>query len=67
MNPAARDLRAELVERGVADDSVMVKREVKVARLTQARACAGILAEDLILGSGGKPGNERGRNAHAKE
>ena len=45
----------------------MLKCEVEVARLAQARARPGILAEHLVLRRGRKAGNERGRNAHAEE
>ena len=67
MDSAAGDLHAELVESGIADNSVMLKCEVEVARLAQARARPGILAEHLVLRRGRKAGNERGRNAHAEE
>ena len=67
MDPTAGDLRAKLIKGGIADDGVMLKREVEVARLTQARACTGILTEDLILRRGRKTREERGGNAHAEE
>ena len=67
MNPAASDLRAEFIKCGVADDGVVLKSKVEIAGLVVARARAGVLPEDLILRSRGKPGYERRRNAHAKE
>ena len=60
VDPAAGDLRAKLIKGIIADDGVMLKSEVEVAGLTQARACTGILTEDLILRSGRKAGEKRG-------
>src|SRR5882762_554904 len=45
----------------------MLRREVEVARLAQARARAGILTKDLVLRGGWQPGGERRRNTHAEE
>ncbi len=64
---ASRHLHSEFVESGVAGDGVVLKGKTEVPRLVHPSPRAGILAEDLILRSGGKAGHERGRNAHAQE
>src|SRR6266571_1217593 len=67
MEATAGDLCAELIEGGVADDRVVLKGNVEVARLIVASARAGVLTKDLILRRGGETGDKRGRDANAEE
>src|SRR5271156_590746 len=46
---AARHLQAEFVERGGADDGVMLKREVEIAVLAHSGTRGGVLPRHLVL------------------
>ncbi len=64
---AAGVLEAGFVEIAIADNGVVLESDVEVAGLRQASAGAGVLPEDLVLRSGRLAGDERRRNANAKE
>ncbi len=67
MQAAASVLEAGFVEIAIADNGVVLESDVEVAGLRQASAGAGVLPEDLVLRSGRLAGDERRRNANAKE
>ena len=67
MKAAASKLKAELIESGITENSVVFEGGINVAIVTFPNAGCGVLTQNLVLRGGLKASDFRRRNADAKE